>query len=603
MNSKKTNAAAATTSQLKIFRAGKSWLSRWLPTTASLAPAPQAPWLPPTADERRQLLQRSRALVATPRVLCLVLAERASVADVSRTVRSLATVVYNAWQAMVLGRGNSTIGVTPLPGRSSLIEARAIAATSDYTTEVNRLVAGSDADYVLFVEAGDCVVPDVLIALAEHVAEHAAADLIYGDEDRLDATGIVGNTFHKPDWSPALLLSQPYAVYPAFYRRRTLVEVGGLRAGWDTATLYDLALRFTERAETISHLPQVLYHRRGELPAVADSTGDRPHPSIWGATWLANRRGASARRRAVEAALERRRLPAQVTLSRATDTQTIRPIPQRHERVTMVVPTRDGGTHLERAIESILRRTTYPNYEVLIVDNGSSDHATRRLLQRLPSDRRVRVLEDPQPFNFSALNNGAIRQTGAPYVLLLNDDTQVISPGWLTDMVGWLEQPGVGAVGAKLLYTDGTIQHAGVALGIGGVASHPHKRFARRDAGYHGLLHSARECSAVTGACLLTRRDLFWQVGGLEEALPRAYNDVDYCLRLGERGYRVLFAPTAELYHHESVSRGRDSRDDAQFRHAIAWMQRRWGDLLLGDPFYHPNLSLRATNFAARQAA
>lgn len=603
MSSTQAGTTAKSTHKFKVLPPMPSWFARWRPKAAQLAPTPHTPWLPLTADQRRQLAMRCRNVAARPSVLCLVLAEHATAADVARSVRSLATVVYPAWRAVMVGREHSSMCVTPLPDRPSFIESRSAAAGVDFHAAVSGLVSKSDADYVLFVEAGDCLTPEALIALAEHVDAHGSADLVYGDEDKLGPTGILHDAYHKPDWSQALLLSQPYAVYPAFYRRRLLVDLGGLRAGFGSATLYDLALRFSERAETISHVPGVLYHRRSELPAMLDTANESPRRSIWGAAWLSARRAANDRRLAVEQALERRGIAARVALARHAETTLVSPLPQRNERVTIVIPTRDGGSHLQRAVESVLRRTTYPNYEVLIVDNGSTEHATRRLLQRLSSDRRVRVIEDPRPFNFSALNNNAVRQTGAHYVLLLNDDTQVISRGWLTEMVGWLEQPSVGAVGAKLLYTDGTVQHAGVTLGIGGVASHPHKRFSRRDTGYHGLLASVRECSAVTGACLLTRRDLFWQMGGLEESLPRAYNDVDYCLRLGERGYRVLFTPQAELYHHESVSRGRDTRQDAQFRDAIAWMQRRWGALLLDDPFYHPSLSLRATNYAPRQAA
>ncbi|MBX3414320.1 MAG: glycosyltransferase family 2 protein [Pirellulales bacterium] len=602
MNRARTSTPAGPSTGGRIWRQGQTLLKLWRPAPAQLAPVPPANWLPPTAGERQSLAERCRALTAAPRVLCLILADDAPASEVSRTVRSLTAVIYSNWSAIVVGRDSTTMTMTPLPGRLSVVESYTL-HKSDGAAEVNALVARHDAEYVLFVEAGDCLAPETLVAFAEHVEENHKADLVYGDEDQLDAAGVLSHPFHKPDWSPALLLSQPYTVYPAFYRRPLLVEAGGLREGWGHARLYDLALRYTEVAETISHLPSVLYHRRAESHYVPDVSGDRPRRSVWGAAWLATRRGASARRRAVEAALERRRVVARVTFGRSAHTQVVSPVPQRLERVSIIMPTRDGGDHLKVAVESVLRRTTYPNYELVLVDNGSTEPATRQMLQQFAAHDRMRVLHDPQPYNFSAINNAAIRQTSSHYILLLNDDTQVISPGWLTDMVGWLEQPGVGAVGAKLLYTDGTIQHAGVALGIGGIASHPHKRFSRRDVGYHGLLTSVRECSAVTGACLLTRRDLFWQVGGLEESLPRAYNDVDFCLRLGERGHRIVFTPTAELYHHESVSRGRDTRDDLQFQQAIAWMQRRWGRLLAEDPYYHPQLSLRSTNFALRQAA
>jgi GT2 family glycosyltransferase len=328
----------------------------------------------------------------------------------------------------------------------------------------------------------------------------------------------------------------------------------------------------------------VLYHRAGRLvrgqPEHAETGRDR-----------------AAARRAACHALERRGCDAVVSSARTPGTLRVSFRPRRSERVAIIISTRDQARLLSACVRSILRCTRYPSYEIVIVNNGSTEPESLEQLRRWSSDPRIRILNAPGPFNYSALNNLAALFTRAPLLALLNNDTEVISPRWLCEMVGVLEQDGVGAVGPKLLYGDGTIQHAGIVLGIGGVASHAHKRFPRDHGGYHGLLESVRDVSAVTGACLLTRRGLYLELGGLDEALAVAYNDTDYCLRLRARGYRVLFTPLAELYHHESASRGVDRRGAARFEAELALMRCRWGELLRRDPFYNPNLSLDRTNY------
>jgi GT2 family glycosyltransferase len=213
----------------------------------------------------------------------------------------------------------------------------------------------------------------------------------------------------------------------------------------------------------------------------------------------------------------------------------------------------------------------------------------------------VRVLADPSPFNYSALMNRAVRAADTPLVALLNNDTEVLAADWLAELAGWLELPSVGAVGGKLYHGDGTIQHAGVVLGIGGVASHGHKGSPGDAPGYHGLLHCVRDTSAITAACMLTRRELFLEAGGFDEQLGVAYNDVDYCLRLRTRGKRIVFTPLAELHHFEGRSRGDDRRGHGRFDREIALMQGRWGAALRSDPFYNPNLSLQATDYRRRR--
>jgi GT2 family glycosyltransferase len=279
----------------------------------------------------------------------------------------------------------------------------------------------------------------------------------------------------------------------------------------------------------------------------------------------------------------------------------IYPIPRPEPLVTIVIPSRNRADMLARAVDGLLHRTDYPALDVLIVDNGSDEPAALTLLARLRQDARVRVLPAAGPFNYSALNNRAVQEATGALILLLNNDVDVINPDWLREMVSHAIRPGIGAVGAKLLYPDGTIQHGGVTVGVGGVAGHQYLHKARGNIGYFGQLKLVRNVTAVTGACLLLRRQAYLEVGGLDETdLPVAFNDIDLCLKLVQRGYRNLWTPFAELYHAESVSRGSDrvGENAARYARDVATMRQRWGAVLDHDPYWNPNLSLDAAGIS-----
>ncbi len=426
-------------------------------------------------------------------------------------------------------------------------------------------------DFVVFLARDAVPTADALTALAAAIASTPLADVVFGDHAEPD-----GTPFHKPGWSPALLLAQPYALGLVAYRRELVLQLELPQPDAGVAWDYELLLRATAAARAVCHVPKVIC-RLGVSRTAHD--GD-----LHAATEATLRMG----------------LAATVTRCPHAPVHSISVRPRQQVPITVIVPSRDRLDLLVPCIESVLATRGHPDLRVLIVDNGSVQPATLAKFAAWQQDPRVRVQRDDAPFDYSALMNRAVAATTTPLVLLLNNDTEVIAPGWLDELAGWLDLPDVGAAGAKLYYADDTIQHAGVVLGIGGVASHGHKGFARHAAGYHGLLHSVRDVSAVTGACLLTRRELYLELGGLEPELRVAYNDIDYCLRLRQRGRRVLWTPNAELHHFEGKSRGDDQRGQARFDREIAFMQARWGALLAADPFYNPNLSLRATDYRRR---
>lgn len=437
--------------------------------------------------------------------------------------------------------------------------------------EVVPRFADARGEFVIWLEPGDEPVSAACGRLLAAIDARPGVDWVFGDE-----TSAAG-AFHKPGWSPALLLAQPYALRLAAVRRELAADVGPPRAAAGRAAAWDFALRATAAARAVVHVPEVLCR---SLPPAA--LGD-DHIAVV---------GAAAARLGLAATVRRSPCPWALSVD-------VRPVAA--EPVTVIVPTRDRLDLTRTCIDSVLATTGHRETHILIVDNGSVEPATLAWFAELQRSPRVRVLRDDGPFDYSALMNRAVAATTTPLVLLLNNDTKVIAADWLDQLLGWLALPDVGAVGGKLLYGDDTIQHAGVILGIGGVASHGHKGFRRDQPGYHGLLHCVRDVSAVTGACLLTRRADYLAVGGLDPELRVAYNDVDFCLRLRARGRRVLFAPLAELYHFEGKSRGDDQRGQSRFDREIAFMQQRWGALLAADPFYNPNLALNATDFRRRK--
>ena len=368
------------------------------------------------------------------------------------------------------------------------------------------------------------------------------------------------------------------------YRRDLVEAVGGLRVGFEGAQDYDLGLRCVERLtpDEIVHVPMVLYHWRSAPGSTALASAEKPY-------------AMAAGERALQEHLERTGRKGRARLI-GFGYRVEYDLPAPPPRVSVIIPTRNGLDLLRRCLESIWLRTTYPDYEVIIVDNGSDDDATLAYLAEEEAGGRLHALRDDRPFNYSALNNAAAAIASGTVLVLLNNDTEVISPGWLEEMVSLAMQPEAGAVGAKLCYPDDTLQHAGVVMGLGGLAAHAFEKFHRSSRGYNGRAALRSNCSAVTGACLAVRKDHFFAVGGLDEELPIAYNDIDLCLKLDAAGLRNVWTPFAELYHYESQTRGAEDTPEKQTRQKreADRMRRRWAS----DP---PRSCVQLTNARPRR--
>lgn len=447
----------------------------------------------------------------------------------------------------------------------------------------NKALEMANGEFVVFLDHDDELSPYALYFVTRTLNKHPDSDLIYSDEDKIDKNGLRSNPYFKPDWNPDLFLSQNYINHLSVYRTEIVRRVGGCRNGLDGAQDWDLGLRVTEiiPKSHIHHIPHILYHWR-IIPGTYSSAFDEK-PYI-----------AEAQYKSLHDYYSR--LHKNVNLIKVGQYWRSKyQIPVPAPLVSLIIPTHNGYELLHRCVESIYQKNTYHNFELLIIDNKSDDPRTLTYLATLEKAERVKVFKYPNDFNFSAINNFAVSKAMGQVVGLLNNDLEVVTPEWLEEMVGQALRPEIGAVGAKLLYPNNTIQHAGIILGIGGVAGHWFKGFPDGYGAQFGRLGLAQNLSAVTGACLLVKKSIYEEVGGLDEdQLKIAFNDVDFCLKVLSKGYRNLYTPFAVLYHHESVSRGYETTTEkkARFEAETFVMKQRWGHLLLNDPYYNSNLDL-----------
>lgn len=431
-----------------------------------------------------------------------------------------------------------------------------------------------------------CALYEVMCAICEK-----DADLIYTDEDTFKKTPFDAYQPHyKPDYAPDTLRSYNYICHLTVFRASLLRWVGGFDSAYDGSQDYDMILRLTEKAKRIVHIPKILYFWRSHAASTASDIAAKPYT-------------LSAARRALAAHLSRVGLTGEVTDSSIPSTYHIRYALSGEPLVSILIPNKDHVADLRKCVESILEKTTYPHFEIVVVENNSTDARTFRYYRKLERDPRIRVVTWAGPFNYSAINNFGAEACRGEYLLLLNNDIEVITPDWLNEMLMFAQRSDVGAVGAMLYYPDDTVQHAGVILGIGGVAGHSHKYFKRGSYGYMSRMTIAQNLSCCTAACLLLRRDVWEQVGGLDENFAIAFNDVDLCMRIRKAGYLIVFTPYAELYHYESKSRGLEDTPEKQERFAgeVRRFMGKWSaELAAGDPYYNPNLTLVTEDFAAR---
>jgi GT2 family glycosyltransferase len=448
-------------------------------------------------------------------------------------------------------------------------------------------------EYCVLMDHDDVLREDALYEMAKAINITGGADLIYSDEDKIDEWGLHSDPHFKPDWCPDNLLSRNYLGHVCAFKTAQMRDVGGWRVGYEGSQDYDLVLRYTEIYDKVLHIPEVLYHWRIHSESAAFGEAVKPY-------------AYRAAQMALTEAIVRRGMEGTVDFLDSFRGYSIRfALQNKNAKVSIIIPSRNKADLLRKCLRSIEKKSTYQNYEIILIDNNSDQKDFFALVKHYSRNNSIsfKCVQDNEPFNFSRLINLGRKNASGEFLVLLNNDTEVISPDWMEAMMEQVQRKEIGVAGAKLLYDNDTIQHAGVIIGLGGAAGHVLVGEDRDGPGYFNYVNMLNQYSALTGACFMVRTSVFDEVGGFDELFGTEYNDVDFCLKLIDAGYRNLYVPHCELYHHESMSRGHPhSTSESYKKHVkeVNLFRKKWKKYVENDPCYNPNLSLGVHNFGLK---
>lgn len=508
-------------------------------------------------------------------------------------IESIINQTYDNWElCLVVGSDQPDVKKTAelYARRDSRIKIKVLPQSQQTEANHNEVLEIATGDFIGILSGEDELAPLALYECIKLLNQQPRADMIYTDEDQITDGGRRLDPLFKPDWSPDMFLSYPYTGNLTLYRKKIVDKIGGFKTEYFRSQDYDLALHFIEKTKEIYHIPKILYHQR-LVPKSAILRTDN-----------------SAAKKALADYLARNNIKGDVSDGLWPGSYRVRRQIVGNPLVSLIIPSKDKPGVFKTCLDSIFSLADYDNYEILVVDNNSQDLELLKYYHQIEKNPKVRILHYNQPFNFSALNNYAASQAKGDYLLFLNNDTKVISPGWLTAMLEHAQRKEVGAVGAKLLFPKGTIQHCGIILGLTPFEGNPVAGYAfygqpSRRPGYMGRINIINNYSAVTAACMLIRQQVFKEIGGFDENLAIAYNDVDLCLKTRKKGYLIVYTPYAEFYHYESVTRGYDytPENKQRFLKEIEYIRQKWGTTIdKGDPYYNENLTLDRSDFSLR---
>ncbi len=506
---------------------------------------------------------------------------------------------YPKWELCICDDGSTKSAtleaLRALVGSDPRIKVKFADKNAGISAATNQALDLATGEFIGLLDNDDELAPEALYEVVKLLQEHKDADMIYSDEDKMEEDGTRTESFFKPDWSPEYFLSCMYTNHFGVYRRSLVEQVGRFRSAYDKAQDYDLALRVIEHTKSIYHIPKVLYHWKKIATSTATST-------------TAKNMSDTPAKRALEDYVKRNHLQAEVLVDPMTSYHRMKYKIIGEPLVSILIPTNgkvaktESGelNLLKNCLESVWGKTTYQNYEIIVAHNGNLTLETTFWIQQQIKSHRMKILEYKyeEPFNFAHKMNFLAQHAKGEHLLILNDDIEVISPDWMTAMLEFSQQPEIGVVGAKLHYPDGRLQHVGVVMGIGGGASHIFTGKPKEYPGYFASTKVIKNYSVVTGACAMSKRNLFEDVGGFDEKFRIDYNDVDYCLRLRAKGLRVVYTPYAELFHHESTSLGSRAGKVGQAEEEL--LRARWAKVIANDPYYNPHLTLQDTNYQIR---
>ncbi len=499
-------------------------------------------------------------------------------------IDSLKAQTYDNWELCIAdGNSDNRLEIEEVIKRNPKIKYVMLDENKNISGNTNEALKLCSGEYIGLLDHDDTLAPFCLYEVVKTLNEDRSTDIIYSDEDKF--TTLSGARFQphfKPDFSPDYLRSINYITHFFVIKKSLMDELGGFIDEYNGAQDYDLILRATEKSDKIVHIPKVLYHWRVHENSTSMDVGAKQYV-------------IDAGKKAIEAHIKRLDMPGEVTSLDDKSIYRVRFDVDDEEKVSIVIPNKDHIDDLKKCINSILTRSTYSNYEIVVVENNSTHASIFNYYKKLEKNNRIKVIYYEGEFNYSRINNFAIDSCNGKYLLFLNNDTEVITPEWLEEMVMFARRDDVGAVGAKLLYPNNTIQHAGVVVGLGGVAGHVYPGAPRDASGYFHRLRLVNDYGAVTGACLMMKKDDFVNAGGFDEELAVAFNDIDLCVKMLRLGKYNVYTPFCELYHYESKSRGLDleGEKNIRFQGEVKMAKEKWKDVLSkGDPFYSPNLSL-----------
>jgi len=565
----------------------------WVWTSTDDEPAPDAPgagWDPDGGLGAPVDMESSpdpAAGPAAPTISVVVPIFRPELWYLQQCVESVRRQVYGHWELCLCDDASGDVEVSRFLKKAAAGDPRIKVAVHDSNGGISRAsntaLGMATGEFVALLDHDDELTPDALLLVARRAVEEPEADVIYSDEDKLDRDGQRGFPNFKPGWSPDLLLSYPYLGHLTVIRRSVIEKIGGFRPEMDGSQDFDLMLRATERARGVTHIPRILYHWRVVEGSAAGDPGAKP--------WAYD-----ASRRALADTLVRRGLDGHVEPGPFLGAYHTRRAVRTDPKVSIIIPFRDQAAMLRTCVDSLSVDSGLGSFEVVLVDNDSVEPETQAVVDALLEQPGIRLLEYPGPFNWSTINNAAARTCDADMLLFLNDDVVASGGGWVKALIEQAQRPDVGAVGCRLLYPNGTVQHSGVVLGMHGLAGNLMSGMPGEYAGYMGWSGVVKEFSAVSAACMMSRREVFEELDGFDEAFAVEFADVDYCLRLRHAGYRVVYTPHAELVHHESHTKG----TSGSYHDSRTFLGKWIGDIRRGDPFYNENLSRLESNCAIR---